>query len=106
MMPWKMIGFITILVLVAAFASLNLSNRTDISVGFYSFKDVPVFLSLLIAFLAGAVVMVPFTFGPSARKKRKKKEEAEELKKLRKAKKPIEPQEAVKMTEANEHIEP
>jgi uncharacterized integral membrane protein len=73
-MPWKMIGFIVLLVLFAAFATLNISNRADISLGFYVFKEVPIFLSLLVAFLAGAVAMIPFTFGPSLRKLKVKKE--------------------------------
>ena len=91
-MPWKMIGFLFVLVLVAFFASLNMSHRADISLGFYIFKDVPIFLSLLIAFLAGAVLIIPFTIGASLRKKSKLKEKAEKkekkVKKLIKDKKP------------------
>ena len=49
-MPWKTIGFIIILVLVALFASVNISNKSDISLGFHVFKEVPIFLSLLITF--------------------------------------------------------
>lgn len=81
-MPWKMIGLIVLLVLFAAFATLNISNRADISLGFYVFKEVPVFLSLLVAFLAGTVAMIPFTFGPSVRKLKVKKEK-QEAKKVR-----------------------
>ena len=76
-MPWKMIGLIVLLVLFAAFATLNISNRADISLGFYVFKEVPVFLSLLVAFLAGTVAMIPFTFGPSLRKLKVRKEKKE-----------------------------
>jgi uncharacterized integral membrane protein len=76
-MPWKMIGLIVLLVLFAAFATLNISNRADISLGFYVFREVPVFLSLLVAFLAGAVAMIPFTFGPSLRKLKARKEKQE-----------------------------
>ena len=80
-MPWKMIGFLLVLVLVAFFASLNMNHRADISLGFYIFKDVPIFLSLLIAFLAGAVLIIPFTIGASLRKKGKLKEKAEKKEK-------------------------
>lgn len=87
-MPWKMIGFLLVLVLVAFFASLNMNHRADISLGFYIFKDVPIFLSLLIAFLAGAVLIIPFTIGASLRKKSKLKEKAEKkVKKVKKEKK-------------------
>ena len=88
-MPWKMIGFLVVLVLVAFFASLNMNHRADISLGFYIFKDVPIFLSLLIAFLAGAVLIIPFTIGASLRKKNKLKEKAQKKEnKLIKSKKP------------------
>lgn len=68
-MPWKLIGLVVLLVLVAAFATMNLSNRTDISLGVYVFRDVPIFLSLLVAFLAGLLVMVPFTIGRRGRQR-------------------------------------
>lgn len=64
-----MIGLVVLLVLVAAFATLNLSNRTDISLGVHVFRDVPIFLSLLVAFLAGILVMVPFTIGRGRRRR-------------------------------------
>jgi uncharacterized integral membrane protein len=86
-MPWKMIGFLIVLVLVAFFASFNMNHRADISLGFYIYKDVPIFLSLLIAFLAGAVLIIPFTIGASLRKKSKLKEKAQ--KKEKKVKKLI-----------------
>jgi uncharacterized integral membrane protein len=69
-MPWRMIGLVLLLVLVAAFATLNLSNRTDISLGLHVFREVPIFLSLLVAFLAGILVMVPFTVGRGRRTRR------------------------------------
>jgi uncharacterized integral membrane protein len=68
-MPWRMIGLVLLLVLVAAFATLNLSNRTDISLGVHVFREVPIFLSLLVAFLAGILVMTPFTLGRGRRKR-------------------------------------
>jgi len=83
-MPWKMIGFLVVLVLVAFFASLNINHRADISLGFYIFKDVPIFLSLLIAFLAGSVLIIPFTIGASLRKKNKLKEKVQKKEKKEK----------------------
>jgi hypothetical protein len=62
-MPLKMLGMIILLVLVTIFAGLNLDNKCDVNLIFRQFKDVPVFLSILLSFLAGIFVMLPFTFG-------------------------------------------
>jgi len=69
-MPWRMIGLVLLLVLVAAFATLNLSNRTDVSLGFHVFRDVPIFMSLFVAFLAGILAMVPYTIAQGRRGRR------------------------------------
>ncbi len=78
-MPWKLIGLILLLVLVAVFASFNLTNKADISLGFTVFKEVPIFLSLLMAFLIGALLMIPYTFGPTARKLKARKTKKAEI---------------------------
>ncbi len=70
-MPWKLIGFVILLVIVAVFATLNLSNRVDISLGVYTFTQVPVFLALLLAFLAGVLVMVPYVLAAGRRYRRR-----------------------------------
>ncbi len=61
-MPLKLIGTIILLVIVTIFCGFNLDevNRCDISVVFYTFRDVPVFLTVLVSFLAGMLVMSPF----------------------------------------------
>lgn len=64
--PWKMIFFLAILAVVVFFAGFNITNVSDISFGFYTLLDVPIFLSLFISFIAGALIMIPFV----ARKKR------------------------------------
>ena len=89
-MPWKLIGFLIILVLVALFTSLNLTNRADINLGFHVFKSVPIFLSLFFAFLVGALIMIPFTIGPSARKKKKRKEKKKKKELAEESKEPVE----------------
>lgn len=75
-MPWRMILFLIVLGLIVLFAALNTSNASSISFGFVVFEDVPVFLSLFIAFLAGAFVMLPFTIKPSRSKRNKEKRRA------------------------------
>jgi uncharacterized integral membrane protein len=57
-----MIRLISIIVVFAVFLSfimLNLPNKCDISFGFVSFKDVPIFLSALSSFVLGMLVTVP-----------------------------------------------
>ncbi|MGP1576672.1 MAG: hypothetical protein ACTTH7_04150 [Treponema sp.] len=71
-MPGKLVYFIMIMLLVALFMGMNLSNRCDISVIFYVFKDVPIFLSMMFAFLLGNIAVVPFLF--NRRQKTKKAE--------------------------------
>ena len=62
-MPIKLIGTIILLILVTIFAGVNLDNKCDITFIFYTFKDIPVFMTVIISFAIGAVFMLPFTFG-------------------------------------------
>jgi len=59
-MPWKLIGFLTVLLLVTFFIGFNLDNRCDISLVFYTFRNVPIFVSLLFAYACGALTLIPF----------------------------------------------
>ncbi len=67
-MPFKLFSFLFFLVAVTLFIGLNLENRCDISLFFYTFKNVPIFLSLLFAFVLGALAVVPFLFGSGKKK--------------------------------------
>ena len=60
-MPWRVFGFIGLLIVVTAFSALNLEHRSDVSFGFHTFGAVPVFLTSLIAFTLGAVLAVLLT---------------------------------------------
>mgnify|MGYP006312676187 CR=1 FL=1 len=75
-MPWRLIGFILLLALFLAFIALNLDHRTDISFGFLTVTNVPVFLSLFGAFVVGVLVALPLTARAKTRgfKKRLKKQ--------------------------------
>jgi uncharacterized integral membrane protein len=66
-MPWKLVSFLTTLVLAAFFIGFNLENRCDVSLVFYVFKDVPIFVSLLFAFVAGSLAVIPFIVGSKLR---------------------------------------
>lgn len=60
-MPWKLVGFIVCLILGTCFAGFNLGNSCNISFGFTSFQNVPIFFSLIVAFSCGVIVTLPFT---------------------------------------------
>lgn len=59
-MPGKLLYFIIIMLMLALFMGFNLSNRCDVSIIFHSFKDVPIFLSMIFAFLLGNIAVLPF----------------------------------------------
>lgn len=64
MIPWKLIIFLIIFTIVVLFAGFNIGpeNRTrTISFIFTEVHDVPVFLSIFISFIAGAIIIIPFT---------------------------------------------
>ena len=66
-MPWRVIVLIIVLVVFAVFAAFNLAP-ISISVGFYDFENVPTFLALLIAFVLGALVVLPYSVKGMRRK--------------------------------------
>ncbi|AFG37672.1 lipopolysaccharide assembly protein LapA domain-containing protein [Spirochaeta africana] len=70
-MPWRLILFILLLVLIMFFVGYNLDNRSDISVVFYTFQDVPVFFAMFGSFLVGVIIMLPFALGSPFKKKQK-----------------------------------
>ncbi len=71
-----MVFFLIVLAVVVFFAGFNITNVSDISFGFYTAIDVPIFISLFVAFVVGTLVMIPFV----AKKKVPKKKEKKKLK--------------------------
>lgn len=69
-MPVKLIGTVILLIIVTIFCGFNLgeANRCDINLLFHTFKNVPVFFTVLLSFFCGMVVMFPFTIGNAKRK--------------------------------------
>lgn len=61
-MPWKLIAFIVAVALVLAFVGFNLENSADVSLVFVTFRAVPVYVTMLTAFLLGLAVSIPFSF--------------------------------------------
>ena len=73
-MPWRMLLFLVVLVLVVVLFAANMEHRSSFSYLFGRLDEVPVFMALLLAFIAGALTMVPFTIGPHRRRRRKHKQ--------------------------------
>lgn len=59
-MPWKLILSLIFMTVLVVFAGFNLENKSSISFGFVEISDVPVFISLFFAFLAGIIITTPF----------------------------------------------
>jgi len=62
-MPWRMILFVIVIVIVAVFVGANHANACNISFIFTEFQNVPVYITILISFVVGMLVMLPFTIG-------------------------------------------
>jgi uncharacterized integral membrane protein len=71
-MPWKFIVGLIILILFVVFIGLNLDYRTNVSLGFYTFENVPAFLIVIVSFLVGALVTLPISVFSKLRKSAKK----------------------------------
>ena len=70
-MPWKLVVIAGVFFLFAIFAGFNLAP-VDISLGFHVFRNVPVFLALIISFLLGALLAIPLAYRQISKKKKPK----------------------------------
>lgn len=71
-----MLLFLVVLALVVVLFAANMEHRSSFSYLFGRLEDVPVFMALLLAFIAGALTMLPFTIGPHRHRRRKQKRPA------------------------------
>ena len=78
MKPFKLILFLVILGIIVFFIGFNLTNVSDISFGFHTFTDVPIFISLFIAFAIGIIIMLPVSFIRGRNRKVKKEKPVSE----------------------------
>ena len=76
-MNWKLIYFLLIVLFLGLFAGFNMKNSCDISLIFYTFENVPVYVSNIFSFLIGLILTIPFFFG-SKKKKNKPVNEKKE----------------------------
>ena len=58
----RLITFIVIFVIFLFFIVFNLGNKSDVSFGFTSFKDIPVFVTAFSSFVLGMLFTLPFMF--------------------------------------------
>ena len=75
---FKLIFFLIGLAIAILLSAFNIGNTSTISFGFATLLDIPVFLSIAIAFFAGAVFTLPFAFSVSIGNKRAKKSKNKE----------------------------
>jgi len=61
--PIKLVATICILLICTVFTGFNLDNKCDINFIFKTAHQVPVFVTIMISFVAGVLLMVPFTIG-------------------------------------------
>jgi len=88
MIPWRLILLLVILTVFIVFAGFNIDNTSDISFGFVTISEVPVFLSIPFAFVLGAFLTIGFhligyvKYGKQSKinKKREKKEKSQKKK--------------------------
>lgn len=68
--------FIIIIAVLALFAGFNLGNTCNINILFHTFEKVPVFVTIIISFVAGAIVTFPVMLfrKPLFSKKKNKKD--------------------------------
>ena len=67
-MRWRLIQFIVLFAIFLVFIVFNLENKCDISFGFTTFEEVPVFLTVFFSLMIGMICILPFVFIKSKNK--------------------------------------
>ena len=73
----NLISIIIGIVFIAFFAGFNLDNKCDVSLVFYTFKNIPVFFTILVSFAIGMLSSLPFALIHRNKKAKKIKEPKE-----------------------------
>jgi hypothetical protein len=58
----QLIKTLVLVAFIALFSGFNINNRCDVSLIFYTFKNVPVFFTIILSFIVGVIVALPFVF--------------------------------------------
>ena len=70
---FRLVVFIIIFLVFLAFIVLNLSNTSDLSFGFVTLNDIPVFVSVLCSFMLGMLFSIPLAFAISWNRRKQNK---------------------------------
>ena len=71
----RLISIIIVLALFLTFIVLNIDNKSNISFGVKTFEEIPVYISVLFAFVMGMVFALPFTLSLIMRRRKSSQEE-------------------------------
>jgi len=55
----RLIGFFAVFALFLTFIILNLDNKCSVNFGFYTFPEVPVYISAFISIFTGMIISIP-----------------------------------------------
>jgi uncharacterized membrane protein YciS (DUF1049 family) len=55
----RLIGFLLFFAIFLVFIGMNLDNKCDISFGFYTFAEAPVYITAFVSFFIGILCSVP-----------------------------------------------
>jgi uncharacterized integral membrane protein len=69
-MPWKLIGFIAICIVFVVFSGLNV-QKIQVSFGIVTLSDVPLFVTLIVSFILGSIITIPFVMVSNKRRTKK-----------------------------------
>lgn len=70
----NLISIIVGIVFIAFFAGFNLDNKCDVSLVFYTFRQIPVFFTILVSFAVGMLCSLPFALVHRTKKSKAQKE--------------------------------
>ncbi len=73
-MIFRLITTIIAMVALAFFVGFNLENKCDVNIIFYTFRQTPVFFTIIISFVTGVIFTLPFAFIHRSAKKNKEKQ--------------------------------
>ena len=67
-MPWRLIGIVLILGVFLVFIGLNLENSCDVSFGFKTIENTPVYLTAFSSFIIGLFCAIPLAISFKSKK--------------------------------------
>ena len=66
---WRLLAFILACLFFLGFIVFNLENKSNVSFGFWTFSEIPVFLTAFSSFVLGMLFAVPFVLFFGRKKK-------------------------------------